>query len=406
MKFIFFLQLLLIISMNCFTISNYESLSNTDSLLDLIRVKKAILKQEILRKKQYLSLHDSDNYNMQTKKDISLDEKIEPIPKTFMQYNPQFLENQLVSEKYSLKNQENKNSFDILKTQKQFLDNYNYPLKSISSTNKKKNKIYNENLLDFENNIQIKKPNFLKPNTFQSSADNRIFFNQVTNLKEQENFENLNRNFRFKEENQKIPPFDRMNLIELKDEIEKKMLIEISSNFSKFSENMNDVIQQLKKISNETLKNNILDIKTKKPKQKLFFDKNKEKEKIDVILKRGIFEDQQKEINNNEKLLNNTMIQDLINSQIENRFKHYFSLVPNYELITSDNIQSKARQIEKKNNDVFPKKESPPNNEQNLFLQSKLFKNGLNSIDKMDKWEIFNNKPDPIIIPKYKKILL
>ena len=33
------------------------------------------------------------------------------------------------------------------------------------------------------------------------------------------------------------------------------------------------------------------------------------------------------------------------------------------------------------------------------FLQNKLFKNSINQVNKMDKWETFNNKPETIIIP-------
>ena len=387
----------------------YELNSNTDSFLDLIRVKKLILQQEILKKKRYLSSNygvidfpmDTTSYN----NDFS-NQKNQRNTINYQKY-PQFYERETNEgqnyeenpRKYheELKNYDNRafqyKNQNNMHNQQNFIENPGF-FRNYNQNSKESTK--------FQQNTAVLKNN---ANLYPDDSASNFFYpkNMLNqNLKpNQQNNINPKQNFRFKEENQRNIDINNQNFIKnnnktiediansIKAEVERKMLIEITSNFSRFSDNINNVINLLSKISNDTLKTTEIQrnylIKQEDHKDK-YNESSKNSDKNEEI---NDLKENFNELNKHDKsmVFNYSIVHELINNQIENQFKHYFSLVPNELLkpqntIKTENINKNNEiSLENKNNEVDIEK-----NIKNTYF-NKIF-------NKFDKWDIIDNKTE------------
>ena len=378
---------------------------NSDSLLDLIRVKKSILQQQILRKNNYLSQNFGINY-VTSPKFIQSQESPQSIQQNYPPFTNPMIENKPQNIPYLTNYYNNDDSSDRYNFHAN--PNQNYPSTFYSNTQSNQNTQNEENIEYGQNPLKnnINEENFQnEQRVLWKKPPNLDYYNQIqnpANEQQMKNQKNTN-NFRFIEKNplKKKEPDPSKNtennkidlneiVKEIKSEIERKMLMEITSNFSHFSDNINHLVQQVGKISNETMKST--EIEKNLLKKAAFSDKNsneiKQKEEEIQLLKESFQEIKNKEKEKNEGF-NVSLIQDLISGQIENQFKRYFTLIPKPDIL-KEYIDNKTVVSEK----IERKKEEEENKNRSIMIQNEVLGKIFNKIDKMDKWQVFEEEKE------------
>lgn len=303
--------------------------SEPDSLLGLIQMRKNILQQQIIRKNKYLSENFGVKMNL-----------------------PSSLQN------FNAKNINNYQNFDHSNHYNQ--DFYQHLPPKPSNLLKQPN----NNFYDYSNEKYLKKPFISDYNSFQKKAmPNKEINSHDETFRFQEsvmkNNMNLKKNSSSEDQEKKNQSIEVL-VKQIKSEVEHKILNEIISNFSKFSENISNLVFLLKNISNETLKNTEY--------QEEIFHKA-------VMINNKINDTRPMEKEKNSEkneIYNISYLQNQISNEIERQFQHYFSLMPKLDLF--------------KSNDHDFKKQEEENHEKNIGFTFK-------QIEKSKKWDIFEDKP-------------
>lgn len=304
--------------------------SEPDSLLGLIQMRKNILQQQIIRKNKYLS----ENFGVK----MSI---------------PASLQNEYAKNINNFQNFEYSNNYN-----QDFYQNlHRQPSNLLKQP-------YND-FYDSSNENYLKKPLISDYDSFQRKKimpDKEINSHDGTfRFKESLMKNNMNLKRNFSDENQAKKNQSVEFLVkQIKNEVEHKILNEIISNFSKFSENISNLVFLLKNISNETVKNT----------EEIF--------KKTILINNKINDTQPAEkekFSEKNDVYNISYLQNQISNQIERQFQHYFSLMPKLDLLKSneDHSHETTKEEEKKQ-------------ERNIGFTFK-------QIDKSKKWDIFEDKP-------------
>ena len=391
---------------------SYTPPIHSDSLIDF---KKTFLQQEILRKNQYLSKKFGIDFVSAAKNSPRISDISQGI-----------LQKSVLSIPISQNQKSEMNIYDNKEISNLYNNNKysSFPQNFLQSNaekikNNNQNFYYESNLRNYYTNDDFEpqynyNPYELNSNSFNNrqygnnfagepfstkKPSNMVYYqpqNDNIQIKNQKN----NNDFRFKEKNlpknENNKPIEENKSIEeivkeIKGEVERKMLMEITSNFSRFSDNIHNLIQQVSQISNETIKSTEIEkkmlgtalITEKTP------NKNKEKEEEIAFIKKSF-----EEIKRNEKEkqdgLNVSVIKDLINSQIESQFKRYFELIPKKENLRGENKTIEKMETNQDKNETLYQKE------QTSFLHRELEKEVIDKvfgeINKADKWELLDQE--------------
>lgn len=376
---------------------------HSDSLIDF---KKTFLQQEILRKNKYLS----QNFGIDLVSAAKNSPRISEISQGILQKPALSIPNEksevnIYDNKEISTNLYNNNKYSSFP--QSFLQN-----DAEKTKNNNQNFYYESNLRNYYTNDDFEyNPYELNSNSFNNrqygntfagkseefslkKPSNLVYYqNNNIRMKNQKN----NNNFRFKEEilpkneNTKKPIEENKSIEEIvkeiKSDIERKMLMEITSNFSRFSDNIHNLIQQVSKISNETIKSTEIEKKIllteKTP------NENKEKEEEIAFLKKS-FEEIKRNQKEKQDRLNVSVIKDLINSQIENQFKRYFELVPKNENLREENKTiGKIEKNQDKNENLYQKEQASFSQRE---LEKEVIDNFFGEINKADKWKLLDTE--------------
>ena len=254
---------------------SYTPPIHSDSLIDF---KKTFLQQEILRKNQYLSKKFGIDFVSAAKNSPRISDISQGI-----------LQKSVLSIPISQNQKSEMNIYDNKEISNLYNNNKysSFPQNFLQSNaekikNNNQNFYYESNLRNYYTNDDFEpqynyNPYELNSNSFNNrqygnnfagepfstkKPSNMVYYqpqNDNIQIKNQKN----NNDFRFKEKNlpknENNKPIEENKSIEeivkeIKGEVERKMLMEITSNFSRFSDNIHNLIQQVSQISNETIK--------------------------------------------------------------------------------------------------------------------------------------------------------
>lgn len=378
---------------------SYTPPIHSDSLIDF---KKTYLQQEILRKNQYLS----KNFGI----DFVSAVKNSPRNSYFSQ---DILQKSSIPISKIYDNNEKSNFYNNNNQYSSFPQRFLQNDAEITKSNRNPNFYYESNLRDYYTHDDFQEkynPYELNSNSFNnkqyygdifSGKSEKFSLQKPSNLIYYQNTNKNpknNNNFRFKEEilpkheNKENKENKESRSIEeiakeIKSEIERKMLFELTSNFSRFSDNIHNLIQKVSQISNETMKSTEIEKKilgstlTEKK-----TNENKEKEEEIEFLRKS-FQEIQRNEREKQDGFNVSVIKDLINSQIESQFKRYFELVPKNEKLS---LENKTIQKNQDKNENFGKKEQASFLHQEL--ENEVIDKVFGEINKADKWELFDQE--------------